>query len=182
MIVGSIGEVVFETSRFLILTWQEVRRQGFANFADHAVIGQKAVSEFTGLGLDELEFDITLNVMTGINPVAELKRLKEMKDSGKPYQVIIGNEVYGWWTIRLLEDDFSKTILNQPAVINVKLMLTEYIGTLPSEAEMKMREEELRREDTGLGGPQRLAGSPPPTQEVQLQPRIDPVTRMVIND
>ena len=43
---------------------------------------------------------------------------------------------------------------------------------------MKTREDELKRGDTGKGGPRRLPGSPPPEQSRELEPEFDPETRL----
>jgi len=57
------------------------------------------------------------------------------------------------------------------------MAIKEFVATVPSEAEMKMREEELKRGDTGKGGPRRLPGSAEPRQEREMEPDVVPSTR-----
>jgi hypothetical protein len=62
--------------------------------------------------------------------------------------------------------------------MDIVLTLREYVESLSTEAERKLREAELKREDTGIGGPDKLPGMPADVPKVSLTPIIDPVTRM----
>jgi phage protein U len=178
--LGSIGDVTFETSSMKIRTFQQITSASEAKYTDHEVINQKPVSEFTGLELDEKEIQITLDGSLGVDPLEEVKKLREMRDSGEPYRVILFGEICGDYTVRSIDEEYKHTIKNRPLIIKLTLSIKEHITTVPSEAQMKMREEELKRTDTGIGGPRRLPGSAEPQQDRDLEPAIDPVTRMPI--
>ena len=176
--LGSIGDVTFETSNMMIRTFQQFTSSRSAKYTDHDVINQKPVSEFTGLELDEKEFEITLDGSLGLDPQEEVTKLREMQESGEPYRVILFGEICGDYTIRSIEEEYRHTLCNRPLIIKLTLTIKEYISTVPSEAQMKMRQEELKRGDTGKGGPKRLPGSVEPRQERNMEPAIDPVNRM----
>ena len=176
--LGSIGDVNFTVSSLLKRTFKRITGSGEAIYADHQVIGQKPVSEFTGLDLTEREIEISLNAAHGINPLEELEKLCEMRDGGEPHSVVLFGKVFGDYTIRSVDEEIQYTLAGRPLIIDVTLIIKEFITTVPSEAQMKMREEELKRGDTGKGGPQRLPGSPAPEQKRDMQ--IDPETRMPV--
>jgi len=175
--LGSIGSVVFQVSQFSVRTWETIDRKTEANFSDHAVIGQKPVSEYIGATLDTLEFTITLNGSLGIDPLTEAENLRAMILAGEPQQVVLAGKNLGPFTIRSMEEEWRYTRNGRPLIIEVTLKITEYIDTVPTEAQAKQRDEELRRGDTGLGGPERLPGSGEPIQSRSLEAaHYDPST------
>lgn len=178
--VGTIGSTVFMASQFAVKTWETMVRKTAANFADHAVIGQKPASEFTGAALDELEFTIKLHGGLGIDPLTETENLREKMLTGEPQLVVMAGMNLGDFTIREMEEEWLYTRYGRPLVIEVTLKIAEFIDTVPSQAQSKRREDELKREDTGKGGPEKLPGT---SDKTATQTRnlevIDERTRMV---
>ena len=157
--LGILGDVVFMSTSFSVRTWETLTRKTEASFAEHAVIGQKTVSEFAGAALDTIEFEILLNGCLGVDPLEEADKLREMTIAGEPQQLVLGGQSLGKFTLRGVEEEWKYMRYGKPLIMALKLNITEFIDTVPSQAQQKQREDELKREDTGKGGPDRLPGS-----------------------
>jgi phage protein U len=181
--VGFIGKTVFMTSRFFVRTFENKLHKTSVQFAEHPVILGKPIPEFTGQQLDDIELDIVLHGGHGIEPLIDVHRLQQETARGNSQPVFLNAKYYGEYTISSMESEETHWHRGRPIVIKVSLSLREYVESIPVEAQMKLRQAELSRVDTGLGGPQKLAGtaSVQPTQARILTPQIDSVTRMVVS-
>ena len=181
--VGFIGKCVFLSSRNVVKTFEGLDRKVAANFAEHAVILGKPILEYTGDALDEFNIDMTFHGGLGIEPLTEFDNLNRMKQSGNPQTVFLSYRYEGKFVITAIEANETHYNKGRPIIMKFAVTLREYVESIPVEAEMKLREEELRRNETGVGGPERLAGAPAPTQARTLVPSsgggINPITRMV---
>ncbi|MBK5073220.1 phage tail protein [Budviciaceae bacterium CWB-B4] len=185
--IGAIGPVSFVVSADEVKTFESFNHHSTANFVDHEVAGGKPVSEFTGLGLDEINFSIVLVASTGVVPLTELRALEALMAAGKPQRISIGPRNFGKFTIRAISDDWLHvTNKGAPLVISIQLTLVEYVASMPTQAQQIMRKDEIQRTETGKGGPERLPGTGTPTKPRTTTPKpsggqkIDPVTRMPI--
>jgi hypothetical protein len=142
------------------------------------VIYGKPLTEFTGVDLRDFTIEMTLHSTLRSEPLSFYGTLLKMAESGKPYTVFIDYKNEGKYTVRNVEGEEKIWHGGRPAVMDITLTLREYVESLPTEAERKLREDELKREDTGKGGPDKLAGNGEITPAT-LSPLIDPVTRMV---
>lgn len=88
--IGSFGPVVFEVSSKRILTFNELKRKSGSRWEEHEVIGGKPIPEFVGQALDEITLPILLRASAGIDPKAELDKLRDFKNSGKTSYLVIG--------------------------------------------------------------------------------------------
>jgi phage protein U len=179
--IGMIGDVIFMSSNISVRTFQSLTRKTEAQFAEHSVIYKKPVSEFTGMSLDEFNFEVVLNGSLGVEPLTEYQLLKKMAESGNPHSIFLHGKREGDFTLRSVEGEETHWHKGRPIVMVVNMALREFIDSVPVNAEMKLREDELRRGDTGKGGPPKLPGTADktPTQPRALTPKIDSVTRMV---
>jgi len=116
------------------------------------------VSEHTGRSLKDMDFSITLCSTIHFDPLSTYETIEKMQDSGEPQRVFINGKNYGRYTVRSAEGEEIYWAHGRPAVMKIALSLREYISALPTEAAQKLREDELRRSDTGKGGPDRLPG------------------------
>lgn len=180
--LGNLGSMVFQVSQAHVNTFESFSRQFEASFADHEVAGGKPVSEFTGPGLDIINMVMVFNAGLGVSPTGQSDKLRQMALAGTPQPLVIAGRMLGRYTIRTVEDEWSYVLGGGPAIIAVAVTMAEYIESVPSQAQSKQREDELRREDTGKGGPERLPGAKEATEARKLTPktatRIDPVTRL----
>ncbi|MDR7865169.1 MAG: phage tail protein [Sporomusaceae bacterium] len=90
MALGTLGDIAFEVSTEKIRTFHRLRRRGSARFATHDVLGKKPVKEFIGPGLESIGFTMFFSVSAGLNPLNEIKKLRELRDKGDPLELVIG--------------------------------------------------------------------------------------------
>ncbi|WP_434171196.1 hypothetical protein AHYW_002611 [Providencia manganoxydans] len=182
--LGSLGDIVFQVSPSQVRTFESFERQSEAIFADHEVAGGKPISEFMGESLDTLDLTMVFNAGLGVVPHQEIERLRKMKAEGVPHTLMMGSRSFGQYTLRSVSDEWVHiSATGQPLVLIGEVNLVEYIEILPTQAQQKTRQDEIRRNETGKGGPERLPGASEPTQKRTLTPapKIDSVTRMVIS-
>lgn len=161
---GFIGttnqQILFMSSAASVRTFKEIERETTAHYAKHQVLYGKPVTEFTGMELDRKNFEIVLYGGLGVEPLTELENLESMAASGMPQPIFIEGKLQGKF---LLQNVIGKTThwhSNRPIVMFISLKMEEYVDSIPTDAQMKMREEELNRGATGLGGPEKLPGTP----------------------
>lgn len=120
--IGTFGNIVFETSASKILTFDNFIRKGSAVFAEHPVLDKKPRLQHTGEGLDEISFSIRLDVGLGINPKKELDKIREIKSQGDAHKLIINGSVIGKFVLVSLEDKWTR-VDNQGRLLVAKLNL-----------------------------------------------------------
>ncbi|MFY0545447.1 phage tail protein [Brevibacillus sp. H7] len=112
-----------------VRTFKDFNRSGSARWANHDVHLQKPKPEFLGPGQEEISFSIRLDAQYGVNPEAELKRLRAMRDTGKLAMLIIGGEpvTQNLWFIESLDEGHKAHTGNGKLITaEVKLTLKEY--------------------------------------------------------
>jgi len=163
-IVADVGRamegnaIIFVASSLFIQTFQGRTRKAGARWVDHEIINGPPVSEFTGRSLKDVEFEILLHSTMCFDPLAAYERLQKACESGKPQLMFLDGKNYGQWTIRSLEGEESYWAYGRPAVMVVTMTMREFISSTPTEAAQKLREDELRKGETGKGGPDRMPG------------------------
>lgn len=127
--IGSFGNIVFETSAFKTRTFDDFKRKGSATFSEHAVLNGKAKLQHLGTGLDEINFSITLNIGLGINPKAEITKLREIKDTGDEKCLIIGKNVLGTFVVTEFSESWDKVDNRGNLLLaRVNLLLKEFVN------------------------------------------------------
>jgi hypothetical protein len=116
------------------------------------------VSEYVGQELDDITLDIVLHSGLGVEPLTEVYNIKNMIDSAEQQNVFLNAKFYGKYTLRNMDSEETHWYKGRPAIIKVSLTMKEYVESVPFTAEIKLREEELKRNRTGLGGPEKVAG------------------------
>lgn len=109
MKIGSYGGVVFQVTDKVAETFSNMQYSTSASYAEHAVHGGDAVREFTGFPSDKISFSITLSAFHGVNPDKELNKLMKMLKSKKSYSLVIGQYIYGDWTLEALSNNIQYT-------------------------------------------------------------------------
>ena len=127
MQVGSLGEVVFETSHERILTINGVSREHSARYASHEVQGAPPRLEFLSRNLSSTSFSIKLISSLGVNPQEELERLKKLCFDGEVVKLIMGGNL-GDVIIEKVSEAWKHTATNgTPFTIDVNISLKEYL-------------------------------------------------------
>ena len=106
MQIGALGDVVFETSRQMVRTFNNVERSNQARWAVHDIIGEEPMPEFIGPGQKEISLPIQLNILLlgGGSIEDELETIETMVDSGKVSTLVIGERIFGKYYIESMSD------------------------------------------------------------------------------
>ena len=127
MEIGTFGEIVFETSRTRIRTFDEFKRTSKARFAVHAVTGRKPVSEFLGPELDEVSFQMLFSSSLGVSPTDEIDSLRKVLNAGEASILVVGGYILGKFTLLSLEEDWKNLDgRGRLLVASVSVSLKEY--------------------------------------------------------
>jgi len=151
--------IIFVASSLFTQTYQGMTRKASGRYIDHEVINGPPVTEYTGRSLKDMEIEIVLHSQMCIDPLSAYERLEKACDSGNPQLVFLEGKNYGRFTIRSLEGETTHWAYGRPAVMQINMAIKEYVSSLPTAADQKKREDELRRAETGKGGPDRLPGT-----------------------
>ncbi len=130
MYVGSLGSIPFIVSRNYIRTFRDFGRQGAGRWAKHEIIGDKPVLEFLGPDVEKISFKMLLRAEDGINPSAEAKKLRKLRDDGKAVTLLLGFKVIGKskWVVESIDETVNYWTANgTPKSISVDVSLTEYV-------------------------------------------------------
>ena len=107
MYIGYMGDIVFFSSDSYLLTPAKFKRSGSARWAEHDVVLNKPVSQFVGQNLETVSFKLHLIKYHGVDPDEQLRKLREMRDTGKVFPLIIGGKpvTQNYWRIESLSED-----------------------------------------------------------------------------
>ena len=82
-----------------------------------------------GPGIESISFSMTLSVFLGVNPLKEIKKLREMVRKGYAERLVIGGKVYGSykWVMQKGTVDFQRfDNKGNLWAANIKVTLKEY--------------------------------------------------------
>ena len=128
MVIGSLGDVVFEVSDSTALTIENIRWSSSAKWETHARHLKDPALEYTGMDEDRMEFDVVLSRYLGVDVMERILTLFEYERNGTPVPLTIGSKGYGKyrWVIRSTERTFNVTGPNGPEKVTVHLSLAGY--------------------------------------------------------
>ncbi|MDR3361318.1 MAG: phage tail protein [Desulfovibrio sp.] len=129
MRVGSLGDIVFETSASFVLTPGGLSKTRDARFEDHQVQGEKPQSEFLAPDLAGLEMSIRLRADLGVDPFKMADRLSLYCLQGRVLRLIVANRNMGKVTLRSVSQEWKYINPNGKGVqiIDLKLTMKEYV-------------------------------------------------------
>ena len=128
--LGTLGPLAFKVSNKQIRTFKDLKASHSAKYAEHAIIGRKALLEFIGFGATTMSMTIRLDHTLGVKPYEELQKFRAMFKSDEPFNFVLGGKPVGEnkWVIEGYDIDletFTDGGHLAAAVISVKLK--EYI-------------------------------------------------------
>ena len=126
--LGTLGDISFRVSGYNdIFTYDNYSRNAEVRMASHEIIGEKAVTEYLGPGLQGISFTIKLNAQWGVNPLTEIERLIDYCESGTVLTFTMGGKRVGRykWLIESVESsakyyDNMGNILSADAAVKLK--------------------------------------------------------------
>ena len=95
MIVGYMGDIPFITSRRYLQTFDDYQRNSEGRWAKHNIIGQKPSLEYLGPDTEKISMKISLRSDHGVNPESVLNQLRQMRDTGEVFPLVLGSKVIG---------------------------------------------------------------------------------------
>lgn len=95
MVIGALGNIVFQVSDDTVQTLNGLSWGGSARYATHKRHGYNAMSEFTGIDADTISFDMVLSAYLGVNPQAVIGQIFAYERNGTALSLVIGNKGYG---------------------------------------------------------------------------------------
>ena len=128
MIVGSLGDIVFEVSEMAVFAPDQFTISRDYRYEEHAILGDLPRPEFTGPDLFSTSLDLFLRSDLGASPLEDVRVLEEMAQNGEVLRLIIANANIGKVTIRKISQNWRRLAGSGagPAAIALTLELKEY--------------------------------------------------------
>lgn len=136
---------MFVTSRQYLITFDDYSRNAEGRWAKHDIIGQKPVLEFLGPDTEKISMKIQLRRDHGVNVENMLRRLREMRDTGEAFPLVLGSKVIGnlikkyifkqsvtpgLWVLKGLSEDVKHWAGGNLYIVDATVTLEEYSGRL----------------------------------------------------
>ncbi len=108
--IGTLGNIVFSVSQNKTSTFNDLKWESSARYAEHDRHLQETLIEFVGTDNDTITFSMYFSVFLGINPMKEIVKLLEAERSGKIMRLVIGPKAYGKnrWVITKTSKDLDR--------------------------------------------------------------------------
>ena len=129
--IGSLGFIVFETSRERIRTFNDLKRSGNARWATHEIMGQKPVLEFLGPGAEQISLTMRFDITLGVKPADMLATLRATRDVGLATPFILGGKPVSdnLWVIESINESWQHIDnAGRLLVAEVEVVLLEYVN------------------------------------------------------
>ena len=108
--IGSFGDLVFSVSDRTVKTFDGMSWDFSADYATHDRHIKADLLEYMGPGIEGISFSMVLSAFLGVNPLKEIKKLREMVKEGHAERLVIGGKVYGSykWVMQKGTVDFQR--------------------------------------------------------------------------
>ena len=126
MTLGTLGSVVFKVSSKTVTTISSMSWKKQFNYSTHKMHRKKGILEYTGQDPDEIELDVEVSAVLGVNPLELLHTLNKMAEKRAVVSFILGTDVIGTsWvitSIHVVSDRYFKdgTMLSAELKIKIK--------------------------------------------------------------
>lgn len=130
MVIGCLGDIVFQVSERTVETIRDVEWSGSARYAVHQRHNGNALTEFAGLDSDAMKFTITLTRELGVDVVPEIVKIWDLERSGEAARLVIGDKPYGKYRWNVVKHSAKYTAHDRagnPIAAEVSLELQEYL-------------------------------------------------------
>ena len=126
--LGALGDISFRVSAYNdIYTFDDLSISASSRTAQHDIIGEKALTEYLGPGLQEISMKIKMHAQWGVNPTAEVDKLIDYCESGTVLTFALGDKKVGknkWLVTGLSEAvkhyDNAGNVLSAEVSVNLK--------------------------------------------------------------
>ena len=101
MMIGSLGNIIFEIKDDMIQTFQKFERSGGARVSEHNRHGAPALAEFTGSSARKATLTFRCAAFLGSKPIFEINRIENYARNGTLLQLFIGKQQIGYrWLVQ----------------------------------------------------------------------------------
>lgn len=100
--VGSFGNIIFETSDEKILTPTSLSRTGGAVWADHPMLYKKPRREFMRSENRGVELEIKLKASLGVSPAKSIDELYKIMENGRTHPLVVGGRPMSRYNMALM--------------------------------------------------------------------------------
>ncbi len=109
-IIGSWGKVAFEVSNKKIKTFDGLKWNSGAKFAEHNRHLKEPLLEFVGKETETISFSVVFSAYLGVNPIKEIAKLLTAMRNGEAHRLVIGTKAYGTnkWVITKLSNSLDE--------------------------------------------------------------------------
>lgn len=130
MVIGCLGDIVFQVSEDIVETISEMEWSGSAQYAVHQRHAGNALTEFIGVDPDKVSFTMTLARELGVDVETEIEKFRSMEEKGEAVRLVIGTKSYGRYRWNLLKHSVKYRHHDRqgnPIVADVTVELQEYL-------------------------------------------------------
>ena len=120
MMIGCLGDIVFQVSEEITETIRDVEWSGSARYSTHQRHNMNALTEFTGIDPDTMKFTITLTRELGVDVAAEIAKIFKLERSGEAGK-------YRWNVVKHSAQITAHDKKGNPICAEVALELQEYL-------------------------------------------------------
>lgn len=130
MRIGCLGDIVFEVSERVIKTIEKISMSGSATYSTHQLHLRSGLTEFVTVPPETISIDIGLSSVLGVDPQAEIEKIRQYMAEGRTLALVIGARSYGRyrWTITSYKAEMDKYAADMSlSNATVSLTLQEYL-------------------------------------------------------
>lgn len=128
-VIGALGSLPFVCAYGKVLTFHDLSVERGTKWAQHEVIGQKPVLEWTGEELIKISLSIRFDSSLGVPPLVGLTHLKKMMENHKYKSLVIGGEYLGRFVIESISEERKfHTGVGICTLATAQINLIEYAG------------------------------------------------------
>lgn len=108
--IGTLGDIVFYVSKNKTSTFDDLKWESSARYAEHDRHLKETLIEFIGTDNDTITFTMYFSVFLGVSPIREIVKLLKAERSGKVMRLVIGPKAYGKnkWVITKTSKDLER--------------------------------------------------------------------------
>lgn len=108
-IIGSLGNTVFIVTSKEVKTFDNMKWDSSAKYAEHDRHLKDPLLEFTGNDADRITFTMFFSIFLGVDPLWEIGKLLETERKGIANFLVIGSKRYGRhkWVIKSISKDLE---------------------------------------------------------------------------
>jgi hypothetical protein len=128
-LIGTLGEYEFEVSDQSVKNFDDLSFSNSASYAEHKIIGQKSILEFTGLNASSASLNIVLDITQGVIPSDCITDLYTAMNEHQALAFTLGGDVMGegLWVIESLNEKYTQISAKGEVLrAEVDLKLKEY--------------------------------------------------------